>query len=137
MDYQLFKWRIQNKIHTYCFGQKSAYSKSDFQNQFSMSKNIGIFLTFSFKVLKIQSLKDVKIWQDVVNIWILAWVGWDVKAKHCWVLSTHFLFSVQYRADTNQNMFFFSVISVAWWMNEKIQISLHFTLLDISWTLAY
>ena len=32
-----------------------------------------------------------------------------VKAKHCWVLSTNFLFSVQYKIDTKQNM----VLSVA------------------------
>ena len=35
-----------------------------------------------------------------------------VKVKHCWVLLTNFLFSVQYKADSKQNMVF-SVLSLA------------------------
>jgi hypothetical protein len=34
-----------------------------------------------------------------------------VKAKHCWGLSTNFLFSVQYNPDTKQNIFFFSSLA--------------------------
>ena len=48
-----------------------------------------------------------------------------VKAKHCWVLSTNFLFSVQYKTDTKQNMGF----SVALQNGAKIQISLHYRIL--------
>ena len=38
-----------------------------------------------------------------------------VKAKHCWLLSTSFLFTVQYKADTKQNMI---LSSLAEWMQK-------------------
>ena len=34
------------------------------------------------------------------------WLEQGVKVKHCWALSTNFLFSVQYKADSEQNMVF-------------------------------
>ena len=48
-----------------------------------------------------------------------------VKVKYCWALSINFLFSVQYKTDTKQNM----VFSVVLLNGAKIQISLHYRIL--------
>ena len=56
------------------------------------------------------------------------WLEQGVKVKHCWALSTNFLFSVQYKADSKQNMVF-SVALLISWMGAKIQISLHYRIL--------
>ena len=53
------------------------------------------------------------------------WLCKGVKAKLYRGLSTNFLFSVQYKADTKQNM----VFSVALLNGTKIQISLHYWIL--------
>ena len=48
------------------------------------------------------------------------WLNWTqgVKAKHCRVLSTNFLLSVQYKTDTKQNMVF-SLALLNWRKNSN------------------
>ena len=77
--------------------------------------------------------KILKIWKGLSGILLrsgkcrqhlnfgLNWTQ-GVKVKHCWALSTNFLFSVQYKADSKQNM----VFSAKSWMGAKIQIFLNY-----------
>ena len=52
-----------------------------------------------------------------------------VKAKHCWALSTNFLFSFQYKTDTKQNMVF-SVALLNWRKNSNFFILPNFDFLN-------